>query len=255
MEHKKSFDAYVAGLDALRNRRRDPLIPTLGPFTPTICIGDLHSPWTSTDALSLVYLLIEKIKPKRVIQMGDSMDLFSYSKFSKSSNIIMPKDEVRMARELVESMWCTIRKIVPKAELLQIAGNHDVRPLKLLIDKCPELEPFVGFDTIFKYDGVKTIWDPRETPEFDGVFFTHGHLLHGRHRGKPGMQGHVVHGHDHKLSLTYNNVNGRLLFEMGCGYLGDPSASCFNYTTKKETGWNLGIGYISELGPLVIPFD
>ena len=225
----------------------------LGKLTPTIIIPDLHCPWIHQPSLDQVYLLIEKLKPKRVIQIGDAYDFFSYSAFPKSQIKFTPNEEVDLARKQLEDMWERIGVIVPRAEKFQMLGNHSLRPMKRLIESgLGHLERFMDFKSIFTFDDVKTQYDTRTPIIFDGIAYTHGHLSGlGRHRYS--IDFNVVHGHDHQLTLVQNLVNSELKFEMSCGYLGDPSATCFGYMPLKENNWRRGCGYISEYGPVPIP--
>lgn len=230
--------------------------PEIGGHTPTIFIPDLHAPWWHEPSISMVYALIDRLKPKRIITLGDSYDFFAYSRFPKAQVKFTPDQEVDLARSQLETMWSTIRSIAPSAELHSILGNHSIRPMKQLIESgLSHLNRFMDFESIFKFDGVRTHMDPRQALMIsDDIAVIHGHLSgRGKHRSK--FHTNVVHGHTHELALTWHRVAGRLLFEMSCGYLGDPSAPCFGYTSAKESGWQRGIGYLSEWGPCLIPFE
>lgn len=249
---RRISEFFSKNIDELLSRNeRASHCPLLGPFTPTLCIPDLHFPWAS-DALSAIYAMIPVLKPKRIIQLGDLYDMFSYSKFPRSKMIILPQDEISAARRMAENMWSIIKSHAPDAELIQLLGNHDVRPMKRVIESnASELEAFMDFKSLYRFEGVHTVYDTREMVIYDNINFTHGHLSHGTHRTS--FKSHVVHGHTHNGRLTTGWVEGKFLFELDCGFLGNPSAVCFEYTPKKITNWHLGFGFISELGPQFIP--
>lgn len=236
--------------DLLKNSS-SPQASLIDGFTPTVCIPDVHFPWANLDALSALYAWIEILKPERIIQMGDLYDMYSFAKFPRSRMIISVEDEVLTSRSMAEAMWSTIRKIAPDAHLVQLLGNHCIRSHKRVLEtNCPELEVFFDFKSIFNFEGVETIYDPRELVIYDGINFTHGHLKHGAHRAL--FKTHVVHGHTHAGKLTGSNIDGSYLFELDCGLMGNPNAPCFGYMPKKITGWQTGFGYISALGPIFI---
>lgn len=245
-------DFYTKSVEEIVSKQ--PIVTNLysDSFTRTVCIPDLHFPWVDMNALTALYTYIELLKPERVIQLGDIYDMFSFAKFPKSKMIIKVDDEVGTSRMMAEDMWKTIRTLVPDAELIQICGNHDIRPMKRILETdCPELEAFFNFKSLFEFPGVTTFHDPREVVAFDGITYTHGHLKHGTHRGV--FKSHVVHGHTHGGAITSGNCGGRYLFELDCGYMGNPNAPCFTYMPKKINNWQVGFGYISEHGPIFIP--
>jgi hypothetical protein len=222
----------------------------------TLAIGDMHEPWSCDGSVSLIYSLIEQIQPNRVIQMGDIYDMFSFAKFPRSRMIIRPDEEIRIARERAVRFWEQIGKLAPSCSRVQIVGNHDIRPVKRLLESnAPELEVFFNFKPLFEFEGVKTFHDPRENVIYDGVEYTHGHLKSGAHRLKLGKD--VVHGHTHKGGVITSKVNGKWLTELDVGYAGDPQAPCFTYTqkTSDNRGWTKGCGLISPLGFKFIPFE
>jgi hypothetical protein len=229
--------------------------PVLGPYPKILCIGDLHCPFWHEPSINLVYHLIEEIKPEYIVQLGDAYDFFSFSKFPRSPYVIDPGEEIRLAREQLEGFWATINNLAPKAKKYQLKGNHDIRPQRRIIEtNCPELEYFFNFDRFFEFDGVETIHCTRTPLVIADIHFIHGFLSgQGRHRSK--LLGNVVHGHIHAGGVIKNKVNGQMLWELDCGYLGDPGKKVFQYTAVKETKWTRGVGIIDTFGPSFIPFE
>ena len=131
-------------------------------------------------------------------------------------------------------------------------GNHDVRPLKKVMELVPEVEIFVEFSKWFEFPGVKTVTDHREWLEIGNVSFTHGHLsTPGAHARS--FDRNVVCGHSHKGSVQYLNCrDGKMLFELNCGYIGDPMSRPMSYTAKNQVPWTLGFGVIDQWGPRFI---
>lgn len=224
-------------------------------FPRVVFIGDLHFPWVSVPHLMQAYQFIETFKPEIVVQVGDIFDFYSFSKFPRSHLVIRPDEEVRLARKMAEEFWESVRRSAPNARLIQILGNHSIRPHKRIIEAAPELEAIVDFNWLFKFEGVETKMDVRTPLQIGSVSVIHGFTNPGQHRAK--LLTHVVHGHTHRGGVfhTKNPVTGRHLWELDCGYLGDPSQKCFNYTTVKELNWTRGIGVLTEFGPHFIPFE
>jgi predicted phosphodiesterase len=219
-----------------------------------LALGDLHFPWANVDALSAVYAYIEQNPDiDAVVQLGDLYDLFAWSRFSRSLNTYSPHEEIERGRAMAEAMWAKIRELLPKAQLHQILGNHDIRPLARCMDKAPELEPFIELRKWFEFEGVITNHDSKSPLELAGYTFIHGHLSrlgdHARtyHRN-------IVCGHTHRGGcVTMPLGTGTVLTELNAGYLADPASRPMGYLPTKMNPWTTGFGVIDEWGPRFIP--
>ena len=218
-----------------------------------ICVGDLHFPYHDKSAVTQLLSAIkeEAAKPKKsgldIIQIGDLYDCFSMSSFPKT-HLMTPKDEMVEARLCAEEFWKIARKYAPKARCYQLLGNHDIRPKKILEQKAPELEPFFNYKELFRFPGVKTIFDPREELIIDDIMFIHGHYTRlGQHIQYIQGKHDVVHGHTHRAGIFYMNTNeGKVRFELDVGFLADIYSKVLAYTRQRWTHWTPGYGYINE---------
>jgi hypothetical protein len=178
-------------------------------FKRTVFIGDAHFPFVNQNALTAVYEYLERHKPARVVQMGDLYDMFSHGKFPRSRHIYNPVEEINYGFEMAKEMWATIRKIIPGVECHQILGNHDVRPLKRIIEQYPEGEPFFSIDKYFQFEGVTTHMDTRSPVDFGefivlhGIFSKLGDHVSYFHRN-------CVVGHSHRAGLVFKVLGGSL---------------------------------------------
>jgi predicted MPP superfamily phosphohydrolase len=250
---KEKIDSILLKkVDDLTKKAFTPNFPIFGPYPKIVTIGDLHQPWTCPDSLSLIYALIEKIKPEYIVTLGDEYDFFAQSSFPKHIQI-SPEEEVSTAQKNLIQMFETLHKIAPKAKKYAIKGNHSIRPIKRLIQSAPELLPFFDLDQYFKFPHCETILDPREPLIISGIAFHHGFMGHGQHMRKFGMP--TVTGHLHKGQVTVDKIHGKWLFEMDSGYVGRPETVAFNYTPVREGRWSRGMGLITEFGPQFIPFE
>lgn len=237
-----------------QTQKSSPEFLHLQEYTETICIGDLHAPWIDFDALSLTYALIEKLKPKVIVQLGDSRDFYAYSKFPRSHITLNPKEEIDQGTKQLSDMWKTIQNIAPKASCHMILGNHDIRAHKRLIEQCPTLEPLIDLKPLFTFDGVETNHSTRNPLVIDNITYTHGHRSKSIQHLQD-FESNVVHGHTHNGGLSYQKYNGKWYWVLDCGYLGDETKKIFHYTAVKSLKWSKGIGYISKHGPHWIPFE
>lgn len=220
---------------------------------PILVIGDAHFPWAHQPTLERVYAFAKAHQPKHIVQMGDLYDLYAHSRFPRSQNIYGPDEELSLGREQAQAFWKTLREAAPGAQCYQLIGNHDVRPLKRVLEAAPELETLVrrGLEPYFQFEGVKTLSDYREELEIQGIKFHHGYLSQlGAHRDF--NQANIVVAHTHKPGLVYRPIRGRILWEMNVGFVGDETAKVMGYTAQKTTGWGLAFGWIDGFGPRIV---
>jgi hypothetical protein len=254
--HSKKIDNeifqknIVTHIDEYEHREKKPYLH-IKPIH-TIILGDTHFPFVHKDKVKAALDYIAFKKPARVIQCGDLYDMLSHGKFPRSLNTYTPKEEMAKGREGAQKMWDEIRRIIPKADLRQILGNHDIRPMKRIIEQYPEAELFIDFSKWFQFDGVQTHMDIREELVLEGIAYIHGH------RSKLGdhmeyMRRPTVCGHSHRGGVFYKNFGDSTLWELNAGYLGDPESKALSYTAQKHTHWTHGVGEVDEWGPRFIP--
>lgn len=232
---------------------REPFIVKSDAAQTVLCIGDAHFPFACPDTLSQVYAFAEAAQPDVIVQLGDLMDLYSFSSFPKSLNYYNPFEEVQLARKMAGEMWETLHRLAPKARRVQLWGNHSVRPHKRLLESAPELEPFFDLKKIYSFDGVELQEDYRTEVIIQDTAFIHGYYGGpiGKHRDYMTMN--CVTAHTHRGGVTFKRFGERTLFELNAGYIGMPNAKVFSYTPQKITHWTPGFGFIDAMGPRFIP--
>ena len=219
-----------------------------------IAIPDTHFPFHCEKTLAKVIDVVEEEQPDYVLQLGDLLDCISAGKYPKLFKIL-PSDEISQGRKFAEKMWHDIQEVSPKSKCIQLCGNHDFRPIKLLMDRCPELEPFMDVQSFFEFKGVKTIFNPREGYEVDDILFIHG-FLHGLGKHALFFNKRVCRGHSHHAGIVFYNNNGAkggCIWEVESGYLGATEALPFRFTPSKFTQWRRGITLIENKIPKFIP--
>jgi predicted MPP superfamily phosphohydrolase len=218
-----------------------------------LAIPDCHYPFHNQDSLSLVYALIEKLHPTVVIQLGDLYDMYSFSKYPRSQDIMTPAEEIAEGRLAAEAMWRNVIKSASKTtRMIQLFGNHDVRPKKRIEEKYPEIASLIDLNHLWQFHNVETINEDRAKFEIDGVIYTHGFRSklgdHMKFLGKS-----VVRGHSHRAGVVWLNQWDKLLFEMECGFIADDKAEPLKYTHTQQMQWIQACGFISDYGPQIVP--
>jgi len=223
-------------------------------FPRIAVISDIHWPFASQKVLDQFYRFIEKHQPEYVIINGDAWDMFSHSKYPRSHNVFTPEVEHQLSREANEVFWQEVKKAVKDAKCFQLLGNHDIRPLRRILEVYPVAEDWISsmLKKLFNFEGVKTIHDVRQELILPGNIAVH----HG-YRSKLGdhrdyMLQNAIIGHTHLGGVTFRRLRGEVLWELNSGVAGDPESKGLSYTPQKITHWTPGFGWVDEYGPRFI---
>lgn len=230
---------------------RELAAPELYPRTATV--SDIHWPFVNQRVIDKFYRFIESHKPDHIIINGDAADMFSASRFPRSHNIFTPIDEEQQFKKMCSEFWAQAKTLCPKAKLRMRMGNHDIRPLKRVLESIPSIEHWAEkyFKELMTFDGVETIIDPREECLIGNTLWNHGWGGRlGQHRDTVGFN--IVVSHTHLAGISYKRMNGRIIFEMNTGFAGDPYSKGLSYTPNKTMNWTPAFGVTDEDGPRII---
>jgi predicted phosphodiesterase len=219
-------------------------------------ISDIHWPFHSQRVIDAFLAFIEKHQPDHVIINGDAWDMYCHSKYPRSlSHTYNPREEQDLARRHNEEFWRQVQARCPKAKCHQLLGNHDARPLKRVLEVWPEAEDWIEqmLRKMFTYDGVQTIFDPRQELMLPGDIMVH----HG-YRSKLGDHSsyslyNCIIGHTHVGGAVFRTMRGTCRWELNSGVAGDPESKGLSYTSQKIVNWTPGFGWVDEYGPRFCP--
>lgn len=222
-------------------------------MTKVIFIPDTHFPFEDKKAIKKVMALIKKEKPTHIVQAGDLLDLYSFSRYEKSANFTNPKSEFMEGLKRATKFWEDVRKVAPKAKCYQLIGNHEDRLSKYIGRNAPELEGMVSIVEKMQFKGVETLESSKDHLIIDKVVYTHGHYTklgdHAKFYRKS-----CVHGHSHRVGIWYEQTIDGLIWEMDCGYLANEKALPLQYTQSKFSKWTKAVGIIEDGQPRLITF-
>ena len=212
-----------------------------------LVIGDTHFPFHSVSAYKNLISLTKDVRPTHIIQIGDLLDQYVFSKYSRSFDI-SPKEDIDYGLSFAEDMWTEMQSISKTAKCYQLVGNHDVRICKRIAEKLPELSRYFSFKNIYKFDNVKVMQSDRDFLNIEGIVYVHGWLSksidHAKYFGKP-----TVHGHRHRPCIEYDRKD---LWSMDVGYMADENSLPLQYTANKFTKWTTSCGLIENGLPRII---
>jgi len=215
-----------------------------------LCIPDLHAPYTNLEALTLLYAHIEKVNPTHIIQLGDQLDLYAFSKFPRSHNVMTPKQELEEGIGLLKEMWRLINRISPDSRKYQLLGNHMERLPKRVLERLPEAESLFRVEDLVNFDGVHTVTE--DQIEIDDVLYLHGFMT-GAFKHMRYFLKSCVFGHTHSAWIHFEKIHNRQLFEFTSGYLADDTQIPLQYTASKINKWSTGYGIVDNGVPTFVP--
>lgn len=192
-----------------------------------LVLPDAHIPYHSKTATGLVEEHAKGKKYDKIIFLGDTMDTYSVSSFTKDPGRKSLEEEVKGVVE-----WLTYwRERYPTADIYYYIGNHEERLRRSIWKNLPQLDcVLIGlFEKLLKLDelNIKLIENPFKIGK---LWFLHGH-----ERG--GMGGNAMHityiwmkhiydnfvvGHSHKRVTTpFKRLDGSYFLGASLGWLGD----------------------------------
>jgi hypothetical protein len=249
---KQKIDNSIFERDIVEHieNHKPPVVVERGTYPHLAGISDIHWPFHSQRVVDRFYRYCDDKKPEIVLLNGDARDRYSHGRFPRSHNVFTPREEDELAEKLNREFWIEIKKLVPKARLIQTLGNHDVRPLKQVLDAYPAAEDWImqAMKKSFSFEGVETIFDGREEVMLSDIAIFHGYRSKlGDHRDYTHYNSIV--GHTHLGGVVYRRIRGQTIWELNLGYAADPTAKGLTYTPQKITHWTPGFGVVDEYGP------
>lgn len=224
-------------------------------YPTALIISDTHWPFVNQRVVDKFIERAALKKPEWVILNGDAWDMYSHTKFPRSHNIFTPRDERKVCLEKNADFWRQVQTASPSSRCVQLLGNHDIRPMKKILESYPEAEDWVreALERDFSFSGVQTIFDSRQELFLsDKVIVFHGFRTQlGSHRDYTLLN--CINGHSHTGGVVFRQLRTETLFELNSGFAGDPLAKGLTYTPQKITNWTPGFGELDVDGPRFIP--
>ncbi len=196
-----------------------------------------------TAAYRALLLLIKKLKPKIIVNNGDSFDGGAISRHPRIGWSSAPT--VLQELRACEDHLRRIERLADGVDLFWPLGNHDARYETRLAAVAPENEGVPGFTLKSHFEAWRPCWSLWIN---DDVVIKHQFKggIHATHNNTMWAGKHMVTGHLHSLKVTpFSDYNGTV-FGVDTGTLADPySAPFVHYTEDSPVNWRSGFAVLT----------
>lgn len=219
------------------------------PLKTVLVIPDLHVPYHDVQAWNLLLQICRSIRPSEIVIIGDFLDLYSVSSFSKN-----PRRKLLLEDEIEEAN-IELDKLAGIAPVVYIEGNHEARLSKYLHDRAPALDGLITVPGALRLKERGIRWVPYKTSyKLGKVSYTHDVGFSGPSSARASLAaygGNLVFGHSHLGSVEYSgSVRGDSHFVLNVGHMCDIEAVDYYHRDLARRRWRCGFGLVTYAGDL-----
>lgn len=208
-----------------------------------VFIPDCHRPYHDKKAWGLFLIAMEEWQPEIAVVLGDLVDCYKVSKFSKD-----PKREYSFAEEIESGLVALddIQHLGAERKIF-IAGNHEERLVRYLQDKAPELFEFIDIPKLLELKERGWEYVPyKSSIQLGKLWITHDVGTAGRYsvfRAADTFQHPVVMAHTHRLVyIVEGNATGETFPAVQFGWLGDVERVDYAHKVVARRSYSLAFG-------------
>jgi predicted phosphodiesterase len=217
-------------------------------------IPDSHIPYENKDAFALMLKAGKAFKPDHTIILGDFADFYGVSSHSKDPNrALQLKEEIEQVKVGLDKV-----KALGAKNNQYVAGNHEDRLERYLMDKAPELFNFISIPKILELKEKGFHYTPyKQAYKIGKLHVTHDAGNAGRSAHQKSLdtfQHNIIIGHTHRLGyMVEGNANGDRHVSAMFGWLGNVEDINYMHRVKAVKDWTLGfgIGYLDTATGIV----
>jgi len=212
-------------------------------------IPDCHIPYHDAMAFDLVMKVGKVFKPDHVIIGGDFADFYAVSSHDKNpERANQLEDEVHQVIEKLQE----VKKIGAKNNVF-IAGNHEDRLTRYLMQKAPELHKTITIPKLLALKENGFHYVPYKSDyELGKLFVTHDTGKAGVNAHKQALdayQTNIVINHTHRMGyVILGDARGNKHVGAMFGWLGDTKSIDYMHNINMNKDWThgFGIGYLNK---------
>lgn len=187
-----------------------------------LVLPDVHVPYHDQAAWNLAVRAVRVLQPDLLVVIGDFVDCYSVSQFSKD-----PRRKQNLQWELDAANEELDKLRDTAGSYLYTVGNHEHRIERYIHQRAPELDGMISLQEYLKAKERGFQWVPyKDFVKVGKVAFTHeiGHAgkMAATH-SLAAFGGNLVIGHTHRAATIYSGtVDEERHFCLNVGWLGDP---------------------------------
>lgn len=213
-----------------------------------LAIPDMQIPFHHKDAFNFLEYIKNKVKPTKIVCIGDSIDSHALSDYISNPDGMSAGHEHKSALEYLKEFY----QIFPKG--IEVDSNHNNRIFRRA---CKSGIPKVFLKSYKEFMQAPKQWDFLQHIIIDNIMYEHGDSVSGQVAARTAALGNMrstVIGHHHNSAgITYVANREVMLFGMNVGCLIDNEAYAFEYNKRNKTQPTLACGVIDKGVPILYP--
>jgi len=221
--------------------------PAITRLTCELFISDVHFPDHDPEAWELTCQVAEFLQPEIIFHGGDIYDFYQFSRFEQDPRrqTTLHK-EISAANQALRGLW----KLTPRSQLFYKPGNHEAgRWEKYLWKVMPELmdHPMIAFRKLLELENDPITFVPNtHLYKIGDLYHAHGDEFPAA-KSNPArdifksLQGNVIFGHWHTISLYYHRVRAK---NRQYGAFGNGCLSNLNPEYTRFPQWQQGVSKV-----------
>lgn len=216
-----------------------------------LLVPDCHVPYEDSKAFAVMLAAGRALKPDIIILLGDFADFYAVSSHSKNPNRAADLQyEVDRVRDRLKAL-----KRLGAKRNIYVAGNHEDRLERYLMDKAPALFNAVTIPDVLGLEPLGFEYVPyKQYTQVGKLYVTHDTGTAGQYahyKAQAAFEGNVIIGHTHRMGYAIiGTVEGRPHVGAMLGWLGDFKHIDYMHAAKARRDWahGFGIGYMEPSG-------
>ena len=233
----------------------------------TLILGDVQYPYHDSLALSKLIKLAYDHQPDQVIQIGDGIDFPQVSQWSKGT----AGEYADTLQEHIDGyrreFLAPLREVVPKARIVWLEGNHDLRLREFVRKYAAPLTNLraLEIESLFGLQDLGIGYERGPLRIATNTLAVHGHEAGGycasasawdaKFAKRYGSDKNFVFGHTHQPFLITRSYGygGKVTprFTMNAGSIMDPVAA--TYVKDGSVSWQMSFCWLEDDGKRVWP--
>jgi UDP-2,3-diacylglucosamine pyrophosphatase LpxH len=212
-----------------------------------LIVPDIHVPFHCPKAVKLITKLIEKLNPDGLVQLGDALDAFQISTYSKDPgrrNLLA--EDIEDYKQILNEWSCKLKR---GAEIHLLEGNHEHRLSRYIASSCRDLHGLVpdwptllGLDIRNKLGKHKWVWhkyNKWNSCKLGDVVLMHG-FYYNQHAAATALAKYktsVIFGHTHRVAYVTDGHHYAAML----GHISNEVETAHQPT---PTGWQQSVGIL-----------